>query len=153
MEKEYLKNRRGEMNGGKGMNPALILKKRGLKRTLGRVRVLEILIESDCPITGGDIARLLGTDSMDPASVYRILNAFVSHDVAHRLVGVDDVARYALNRGGERHPHFTCRVCGAVTCLTDVRLPRVEVPDDRYIVEEEHLTLRGICPDCSGSVV
>ena len=135
-----------------GGNPALILKKRGLKRTLGRVKVLEILMESERPHTGGEIARLLGTDSMDPASVYRILNAFVSHNVAHRLMGMDDVARFAVNRGEEQHPHFFCRVCGAITCLNDVCLPRVDVPEGGFIVEEEHLTLRGVCPDCSGDV-
>lgn len=133
----------------KKMNPGQVLKKRGLKRTLGRVKVLEILMESDHPRTGGEIARLLGTDSMDPASVYRILNAFVSHDVAHRLVGMDDAARYAVNRGDERHPHFYCRVCGVITCMKDVRLPWVDVRDDGFVVEEEHLTLRGVCPGCS----
>jgi len=138
--------------GVRGMNPALILKKRGLKRTLGRVKILEILMESEQPCTGGEIARLLGTDSMDPASVYRILNAFVSHDVAHRLVGIDDVARYAVNRGEERHPHFHCRVCGVITCLKDISLPRVAVQDIGFVVEEEHLTLRGVCPNCSKDI-
>ena len=138
--------------GEKGLNPGLILKKRGLKRTLGRIKVLEILIESECPRTGAEISRSLGKDSMDPASVYRILNAFVSHDVAHRLVGVDDVARFAVNRGEEQHPHFFCRVCGVITCMKNVQLPQVDLSDDGYIIEEKQLTLRGVCPDCSKGV-
>jgi Fur family ferric uptake transcriptional regulator len=65
---------------------------------------------------------------------------------------MDDVARYAVNRGEERHPHFHCRVCGAITCMKDIRLPRVDVPDNGFVVEEEHLTLRGVCPECSECV-
>jgi len=141
------------MKGSTEKKPSLILKKRGLKRTLGRVRVLEILMESEQPRSGPEIIRLLGADSMDPASVYRILNAFVSHNVVHRLMGVDDMARYAVNRGEERHPHFICRVCSVVICMKDISLPRVNVSEEGFIVEEEHLTLRGVCPDCSNGVL
>ncbi len=133
---------------GVTFDPAVILKKCGLKRTLGRVKILEILMELERPMTGKELLNRLGNDAVDPASVYRILNAFFSLGVVHRIEGADNVNRYALNRGEDMHPHFTCRTCGKMECLKEAPNPSIDFVREGYLVERESISLVGLCPRC-----
>jgi len=137
---------------GAAIDPTTILKNCGLKRTLGRVKILEILVGLDRPMTGKELLNRLGTDAVDPASVYRILNAFFELKVVHRIEGADNINRYALNRGEDMHPHFTCRTCGKMKCLTMTTFPHIDIDmdfmEEGYLVERESISLVGLCPGC-----
>jgi Fur family ferric uptake transcriptional regulator/Fur family zinc uptake transcriptional regulator len=45
------------------------------------------------------------------------------------------------------HPHFLCRVCGRMSCLSEQTLPRVEVPEGAE-VEGKQLLVFGVCAEC-----
>ena len=46
------------------------------------------------------------------------------------------------------HVHLTCRVCHRTFCLTDVRIPQVELPEG-FVPEEAEYIVKGVCPDCA----
>ena len=136
------------VNGEKSELSSSILRKSGLKRTLGRVKIVEILMESHRPLSICEITKLLGKNTIDPASVYRVLNTFHDKGIVHRVDSSDNINRFALNRGEEAHPHFTCRLCGRVECLKDIPVPPVDVNWKGYLIEERSLCFQGLCPSC-----
>ncbi len=126
-----------------------LLRGSGLRKTIGRVKIIEALMTEHRPLTGAELIALLGRDAMDPASVYRVLSVFTRHEIVHRIDGTDKVARFALNRGKVNHAHFTCRSCGKMDCLDKVPVPHTDVHQEGYVVEEESLFLSGLCAHCS----
>jgi Fur family ferric uptake transcriptional regulator len=126
-----------------------VLRGSGLRKTIGRVKIIEALMAERRPLTGAELIALLGRDAMDPASVYRVLSVFTEREIVHRIDGTDKVARYALNRGRANHPHFTCRSCGKMECLDKITVPHLNVRPQGYVVEEENMFLSGLCACCS----
>lgn len=126
-----------------------LLRNTGLRKTIGRVKIIEALMEADRPLTGAELIALLGRDAMDPASVYRVLSVFAERRIVHRIDGADNVARFALNRGAANHPHFTCRSCGKMDCLEKIPLPHVDAGPEGYVIETENLVLSGLCARCN----
>jgi Fur family ferric uptake transcriptional regulator len=124
----------------------------GLRKTIGRLKIIEVLMAEPRALTGAELIELLGRDAMDPASVYRVLSVFTEREIVHRIDGADNVARYALNRGKANHPHFTCRSCGRMDCLDTTPLPHLDVRPEGYVVEEESLLFSGLCARCSKTV-
>ncbi|MBN1574688.1 MAG: transcriptional repressor [Deltaproteobacteria bacterium] len=132
-------------------DPAVILRNSGLKRTLGRIKILEVLIKSVRPLTGKELLDKMGDDAVDPASVYRTLNALFEREVVHKIEGSDNIYHFAINRGEGAHPHFTCRTCGRMECLKMTAFPRIDIDleQEGYLVERENLFIVGLCPACS----
>jgi Fe2+ or Zn2+ uptake regulation protein len=129
-----------------------LLRGSGLRKTIGRVKIIEALMAEHRPLTGAELIARLGRDAMDPASVYRVLSVFTEREIVHRIDGTDKVARFALNRGKANHAHFTCRSCGKMDCLDKVPVPHLDVHQEGYVVEEESLFLLGLCARCSKAV-
>jgi Fur family ferric uptake transcriptional regulator len=121
----------------------------GLKRTRGRKKVYEVLMRSPRPLSGSEIQAQLRAGTVDPASVYRILNTFFEKGLVHRIEGLDKITRFALDRGESIHPHFSCRSCGRMECLKDVPVPAVSINREGYVVEEEGVLFQGICARCN----
>ncbi len=126
-----------------------LLKESGLRKTVGRVKIIEALMAEDRPLAGAELITILGRDAMDPASVYRVLSAFAEREIVHRVEGADSVARFALNRGPGNHAHFRCRSCGKMDCLPGVPVPHLDVRREGYVIEEESLYLSGLCARCN----
>jgi Fe2+ or Zn2+ uptake regulation protein len=137
-----------ERVGNVASDPAAILKKSGLKKTLGRIKIIEALMEQRRPLTGRELLVKLGSEAVDSASVYRTLNTFFELGVVHRIEGSDNINRFALNRGGKVHPHFTCRTCGRMECLEEMDCPSLNFDREGYLVERESFFLIGLCPRC-----
>lgn len=132
-------------------DPAAILRKSGLKRTLGRIKIIEVLIKSGRPLTGRELLDKLGDNAVDPASVYRTLNALFKKGVVHKIEGSDNTYHFAINRGEKAHPHFTCRTCGRMECLKMTSFPHIDMNliKEGYLVEREDFFIVGLCPECS----
>ena len=92
------------------------LKKVGLKVTLPRVKILQILENSpDRHMTAEDIYQLLRDAGEDVgiATVYRVLTQFEVAGLIERHNFDNGPAVYELNRG-EHHDHMVCTETGAV---------------------------------------
>ena len=92
------------------------IRKAGLKVTLPRVKILEILESSDSRhMTAEDVYKQLlerGED-IGLATVYRVLTQFVNAGLAEGGQAV-----FELNRG-RHHDHIVCQQCGRVEEFVD----------------------------------
>lgn len=92
------------------------LKKVGLKVTLPRMKILEILETSDIHhLTAEDIYRQLleSGEQIGLATVYRVLTQFETAGLVTRHHFEGGQAVFELQRG-EHHDHIVCTQCGRV---------------------------------------
>jgi Fur family ferric uptake transcriptional regulator len=132
--------------------PSELLRAAGLRRTAGRIALLQALLSSRRPITHDELMTRVGRRRFDRVTVYRSLQAFVETGLLHRIETGRRLWRFAFCGCGSRvhcHPHFTCRSCGTVECLSDVELPHVAAARPHYVVDEQEVYMRGVCAKCS----
>lgn len=105
-----------------------LLREAKLKVTSGRLTVMRELGKAKGPMSHAEVAERLEGEALDKVTVWRILVALTEAGLVDRSNGGDGTWRFELRRasmGHDPHPHFTCVVCRAVTCLPrdSVRLP------------------------------
>ncbi len=97
------------------------IRKAGLKVTLPRVKILEILESSDSRhMTAEDVYKHLlerGED-IGLATVYRVLTQFVNAGLAEKHHFEGGQAVFELDRG-HHHDHIVCQQCGRVEEFVD----------------------------------
>lgn len=133
-----------------------ILKEAGLRCTPGRTEIIKLLLQAEQPLSQEEITAKLSTDSLDKVTVYRALDAFLNLGIVHRVETGNRVWRYAVCGCGSRkhcHPHFICKSCGKVECLTGVKMPVVTEAKPGYKVEEQETYVKGLCSKCSTRIV
>ena len=104
------------------------LKKVGLKVTLPRVKILQILENSpDRHMTAEDIYQLLRDAGEDVgiATVYRVLTQFEVAGLIERHNFDNGPAVYELNRG-ELHDHMVCTETGAVIEFHNEEIEKIQ---------------------------
>ena len=124
-----------------------------LRRTPRRIRLLSLLLRARRPMSHLEIHRAPGTETADRVSVYRALEAFVEKGLVHRALVDGRTWMYeSADRCGSDycHPHFTCRLCGEVTCLVGVNVPVIRRIAGGYLPERQQVHISGICPRCRG---
>jgi Fur family ferric uptake transcriptional regulator/Fur family zinc uptake transcriptional regulator len=92
-------------------------------------------------------------ETPDRVTLYRTLSVFSDVRIVHEIHGTDGVARFCLQEPSHtgclgNHPHFLCRRCGRMSCLSDQPLPYVAVPAGT-LVEGKQLLVFGLCPRCA----
>ncbi len=107
------------------------IRKAGLKVTLPRVKILEILESAESRhMTAEDVYRALleRGEEIGLATVYRVLTQFVNAGLAVRHHFEGGQAVFELDRG-HHHDHIVCEQCGRVeeffdetieTCQSDI---------------------------------
>ncbi|MDA0931047.1 MAG: transcriptional repressor [Bacteroidetes bacterium] len=131
------------------------LNKAGLRSTPARQRILEYLNQHERALALTDLERDL-SDAGDRATLYRTLKSFEDAGVVHKVVGLDGVIRFALCESACRlhhahfhtHAHFSCQNCGHLTCLQEIELPRIELPEG-YTTDDVQLVFSGTCQHCA----
>ncbi len=123
--------------------------------TGGRRQIVELLAVQGRPVTIPELI-VAGADQSQ-SSIYRNLAILEQCSVVHRLVSLDDVARFELDEDlTEHHHHLVCTACGRVD---DVTLPDTledalhAAADDAsaghgFALEGHRLELVGTCGDC-----
>lgn len=97
------------------------IKKAGLKVTLPRVKILDILESSESRhMTAEDVYKALleRNEEIGLATVYRVLTQFVGAGLVERHHFEGGQAVFELNRG-THHDHIVCEQCGRVEEFTD----------------------------------
>jgi len=124
----------------------------GLKKTPGRIAMLNIFLEAKNPMTQQEIMKKMSRVKLNYVSIYRTLETFVEAGIIHKVESGDRVWRFALGnekKEGHGHPHFTCRSCGITECIDEVKVPDKIPLKIGYIIEKQELFLKGLCPKCS----
>lgn len=131
------------------------LKKAGLKVTLPRTKILEMLEHTTTRhMSAEDVyKRLLESgDDIGLATVYRVLTQFETAGlvVRHHFEGGHSV--FEINQG-EHHDHIVCVKCGKVDEFIDevIEGRQREIADKLgYDITDHSLYLYGICAGCQG---
>ena len=125
-----------------------------LKSTDNRVRVLEVVGNNSFPLSAKDIYSTLERNiSINRVTVYRILDLLVDHGLLERISTGGRASYYGLapNDHHPSHPHFYCKRCGQMDCLSPESL-RVDMED--FIrtfpgrIDKVEVRIDGVCKNC-----
>jgi Fur family ferric uptake transcriptional regulator len=130
------------------------LKQAGLKATLPRLKILEILANSEEQrhLSAEDVYKvLLGHDEdIGLATVYRVLTQFEAAGLVTRHNFEGGHAVFELNEGCH-HDHILCVKCGRVDEFVDEEIEKRQqaiATKHGYTITDHSLTLYGVCPEC-----
>jgi Fur family transcriptional regulator, ferric uptake regulator len=126
---------------------------KGLRATPSRLAVLELLRSSDTPMSHGDVADRLASQTWDRATIYRNLTDLAEAGLVRRTDVGDHVWRFEAVSGEhavDAHPHFVCTECGTVECLPELELSvRARGKPPRAVKQRQvEVQLRGLCDAC-----
>ncbi len=129
------------------------LKQAGLKVTLPRVKILQILETAPTRhLSAEDISKALteAGDEVALGTVYRVLTQFEAAGLVIRHHFEGDYSVFELNEG-EHHDHLVCVKCGQVKEFLDktieVRQQRI-AEEAGFEMTDHALNIYGICPKC-----
>ena len=133
------------------------LRKAGLKVTLPRMKILDILESSSSRHhSAEDVYKALLEEGEDIglATVYRVLTQFESADLVERHHFEGGQAVFELNEGGH-HDHIVCSQCGKVVEFMDETIEQRQqdiAKKSGFAIQDHSLTIYGNCldPKCAG---
>ncbi|WP_420378710.1 Fur family transcriptional regulator [Gilvibacter sp.] len=130
------------------------LESKGVRPTAMRILVFKYLATSEVAKTLTDIENAF--TKADRTTLYRTLKTFEEKAVVHKIDDGSGINKYALCEEGcncelerDLHLHFHCRNCGETVCLTEQKIPNINLPEG-FVAEDANLVLKGICDKCSG---
>ena len=129
------------------------LKKAGLKVTLPRVKILQILENATSHhLSAEDVYRVLldSDEDIGLATVYRVLTQFEEAGLVNRHNFEGGHSIFELDHG-QHHDHLVCVKCGSVEEFVD---PVIEARQQDiaskagYSITDHSLNIYGICKPC-----
>ena len=129
------------------------LKKAGLKATVPRLKILEILeANQEQHMRAEDVYKALleSNEDIGLATVYRVLTQFEAAGLVsrHHFEGAHSV--FELDHG-LHHDHILCTACGRVDEFMDEVIEerqRVIAEKAGYQITDHSLYIYGVCADC-----
>ncbi len=129
------------------------LRKAGLKVTLPRVKILQIMESSQTKhLSAEDVYKALieADEDVGLATVYRVLTQFESAGLvmSHNIEGGSSVFELTTI---DHHDHIVCQTCGSVEEFYDeVIESQQEMIAEKYgfRITDHSMYLYGICKDC-----
>ena len=129
------------------------LRKAGLKVTLPRVKILQIMESSQTKhLSAEDVYKALieADEDVGLATVYRVLTQFESAGLVmrHHFEGGSSVFELTTI---DHHDHIVCQICGSVEEFYDeVIESQQEMIAEKYgfRITDHSMYLYGICKDC-----
>lgn len=125
---------------------------RGIRPTVARILVLQKLSELDRAVSLVELEDLIET--LDKSTIFRSLSVLAGHHAIHSFEDGSGSIKYEMCRAeggdclpGNRHVHFFCEMCHRTECITDVKIPVVQLPSG-YEVQSINYTIKGLCPHC-----
>ena len=131
------------------------IRKAGLKVTLPRVKILEILEDTEARhMTAEDVykALLQRNEEIGLATVYRVLTQFVGAGLVERHHFEGGQAVFELDRGAH-HDHIVCEQCGRVEEFIDETIEQHQhaiAEQKGFKIRDHSLIIYGSCTkvDC-----
>jgi len=133
------------------------LKEAGLKITMPRLKVLQILESStDHHMSAEDVYKALLDmgDDVGLATVYRVLTQFEAAGLINRHNFEGGYSVFELSQG-EHHDHLVCVKCGRVEEFIDEVIEsrqRMIAEQAKFKMTDHALNIYGLCPDCQHKV-
>lgn len=139
---------------GKLNETEAILNKAGLKKTLPRVVLLELLLVSKKPISASSLFQKLKKDKADKVTIYRTLETLEKKGLIKRVDTGEREAQYEIIDHHDDHHHVICLDCKKVSdftgCDADSLITKAlkQVKDFKQITHHS-FDLFGICNTCA----
>lgn len=133
------------------------LRKAGLKVTLPRMKILEILESSgQRHMSAEDMYKALleSGEEIGLATVYRVLTQFEDAGLVTRHHFEGGQSMFELNEG-DHHDHILCVKCGRVDEFLDPTIEKRQQQialDAGYEMTDHSLYIYGVCPTCQKSI-
>ena len=132
------------------------LRRLGLKVTLPRVKILQILENSeDRHVSAEDVFTKLRESGEDIglATVYRVLAQFTAAGLVNRRDFQEGYSVFELNQG-EHHDHLVCVTCGKVVEFVDPLIEERQkaiAQENSFKMTDHSLNIYGVCSLCNGA--
>ena len=131
------------------------LKKAGLKATLPRLRILDILEASEeRHMSAEDVYKALldSGEDIGIATVYRVLTQFESAGLLtrHHFEGAQSI--FELD-AGKHHDHILCVKCGRIEEFVDEVIEQRQrkiAQEKGFTITDHSLYIYGVCAICGG---
>ena len=126
------------------------LKRAGLKVTLPRMKILEILENSDKRhLSAEDIYKILieTGDEIGLATIYRVLTQFENAALVNRHHFETGQAVFEINKG-HHHDHLVCVKCGKIVEFVDDEIENKQkeiAKREGFRITDHALIIYGIC--------
>lgn len=132
-----------------------LLAQANLEATANRVGVLEVVGNNSFPLSAGDIYKTLErSNTINRVTVYRILDLLVDNGLVERISSGGRAFFYGLapNDYHRPHPHFYCKKCGQMDCLSPESLMVDTAPLWKTFpgrIDKVEVRIDGICKNCA----
>ncbi|WP_034258907.1 Fur family transcriptional regulator [Aequorivita capsosiphonis] len=130
-----------------------LLQKSNIRPTAMRILVYKFLLENEAAKALIDIENHFAKS--DRTTLYRTIKTFEDKGIVHQIDDGTGTAKYALCEEGcnceietDLHLHFHCKICDETICLTDHKIPQINLPNG-FSAENANLVIKGICDKCS----
>ncbi len=125
---------------------------KGVNVTAARIMIYRKMAELGYPVSLSDLEREL--DTVDKSTIFRSLSVLLEHHAIHSFEDGSGSTKYEVCHRCEeechiedRHIHFYCECCKRTTCLYDIKVPTVSLPEG-YCATSINYTIKGICANC-----
>ena len=130
------------------------LENHDVRPTAMRILIYKYMAQKDVAVALTDIE--LAFAKAERTTLYRTLKTFEEKKIVHQIDDGTGIAKYALCELGcncevdqDLHLHFHCNNCDETVCLTEHKIPHINLPNG-YLAEDMNLLVKGICEKCSG---
>lgn len=136
------------------MTSKQILATHGLRQTGSREEILAIFLQHKTALSQPEIEKEL--KSCDRVTIYRTLATYLEKGILHKVLDDAGAMKYALctetcgsdHYHSHDHVHFKCNVCGNTTCVEDMHIPTITLPQG-FKISEVNMLIQGTCPTCA----
>lgn len=128
-----------------------LCRQRGLSRTVQRRTIFEALLDREDHPTADQVYELVKDriPGVSLTTVYRVLDRLVEIGVISKLCHAGATVRFDPKM--HQHHHLVCVQCERIVDLEDEKLNALALPNvnmQGFEIQEFHIHLRGICPEC-----
>lgn len=129
------------------MSAKYLLENYKLNKTVGRIHILDIFLNSRVALSEKDLQDKLSYKS-DRATIYRTLKLFKEKGIIHPVSSDASATKFVLKKEPEEHLHFKCTNCENITCMDDVQIKGYRLPEG-YKKSETNFLIIGTCNECN----
>lgn len=128
-----------------------LLRSKNLKVTKSRIDILNIINNSNVPLSADDIySSISKSSSTSKSSVYRILNDFVDLDILIKTLYQDGIYYYEVKTHNHKH-YIICEICNSVEEIKTCPVHEYEQEIENltgFSITDHIIEIKGICPKC-----
>ncbi len=129
------------------------LQQAGIAGTPQRLAVLKILQNADQPLSINIIREKLEAKTrINKVTVYRIISLFKKQGIIRDVLSAGGAVYFEMATSDHPvHPHFSCKNCGALNCLTPLTFSQARqltASRDNFRVDHIEINISGLCNGC-----